>query len=151
MKTRILLLNGPNLNLLGGREPAVYGRTTLREIERSVQVLAEAWGWEVVCFQSNHEGMLIDRIQAATADSQLIIFNPGAYGHTSIALRDAIVAGGIPVIEVHLSNIFAREDFRRRSLIAPVAVGAIIGFGADGYRLAMEAARHYLAGKGVIA
>ncbi|MTV49348.1 type II 3-dehydroquinate dehydratase [Heliobacillus mobilis] len=144
MNARILLLNGPNLNLLGRREPHLYGATTLVQIEEMVQTLGQGWGWEVECFQSNHEGALIDRIHDAFGQVDLIVFNPGAYTHTSIALRDALTGVAIPVIEIHLSNIHAREEFRHRSLIAPIAVGQICGFGADGYRLAMEAARHYL-------
>ncbi|MBC9784915.1 type II 3-dehydroquinate dehydratase [Heliobacterium chlorum] len=144
MNARILLLNGPNLNLLGRREPHLYGATTLVQIEEMVQTLGQAWGWEVECFQSNHEGALIDRIHDAFGQVDLIIFNPGAYTHTSIALRDALTGVAIPVIEIHLSNIHGREEFRHRSLIAPIAVGQICGFGADGYRLAMEAARYYL-------
>lgn len=147
MKACILLLNGPNLNLLGRREPAVYGATTLSQIEQMVQALGKDWNWRVECYQSNHEGALIDRIHEAMGRIDIIIFNPGAYTHTSIALRDALTGVAIPVIEVHLSNIHAREEFRHRSLIAPVAVGQISGFGADGYRLAMEAARYYLKSK----
>ncbi|WP_456318571.1 type II 3-dehydroquinate dehydratase [Heliomicrobium undosum] len=140
----MLLLNGPNLNLLGRREPAQYGTTTLAEIEDAVSALGRSWGWEVVCFQSNHEGALIDCIHNAFGRVDLIIINPGAYTHTSIALRDALTGVAIPVIEVHLSNIHAREEFRHHSFIAPIAIGQLAGFGADGYRLAMEAARHYL-------
>lgn len=138
MKT-ILLLNGPNLNLLGTREPEKYGTTTLAEIEQTMRDLASAKGLNLECFQSNHEGELVDRIQQSRGRVQGIIFNPGAYTHTSVALADALAAVQIPTIEVHLSNIYQREEFRHRSFIAPVAIGQIAGLGAIGYRLALEA------------
>ena len=136
---RILILHGPNLNLLGTREPDVYGRTTLAEIDRDIATLAAELGVAVVSFQSNHEGALIDRIHAAAREGVAgILINPGAYTHTSVALRDALSAVAIPAVEVHLSNIHARESFRRRSLIAPVVVAQVAGFGAAGYALALR-------------
>lgn len=137
---KILVIHGPSLNLLGTREPEVYGRETLEEINGRLSALADARGVELEAFQSNHEGALIDRIQAARGESDFIVINPGAYTHSSIALRDALSAAGVPVIEVHLSNIYAREEFRHQSMIAPVAVGQISGFGALGYELAVQAA-----------
>jgi 3-dehydroquinate dehydratase type II len=137
---RVLLLNGPNLNLLGTREPDKYGTTTLAEIERTLAELAKKKGVEFEAFQSNHEGALIDRIHAARGSVGAIIFNPGAFTHTSVALADAVAAVEIPTIEVHLSNIHKREEFRHKSYIAPVAAGQISGFGADGYALALQVA-----------
>jgi 3-dehydroquinate dehydratase-2 len=136
---RILVLHGPNLNLLGTREPDVYGRTTLADIDRDLANLAARLGVTVETFQSNHEGALIDRIHAAAREGVAgMLINPGAYTHTSIALRDAIAAVALPTIEVHLSNIHARESFRRRSHIAPVAIAQVAGFGAAGYGLALQ-------------
>jgi len=143
---RILLLNGPNLNLLGAREPDKYGTTTLAEIESRLAQLAKERGVELETFQSNHEGALVDRIHAARGQADVLIFNPGAYTHTSIALADAIAAVGIPTIEVHLSNIYTREPFRHHSHIDPVAMGQITGFGAKGYELAFEAAMEIASG-----
>lgn len=137
---RILVLNGPNLNMLGQREPGVYGANTLDEINASIQSLAQSLGVEVDFFQSNHEGNLIDRIQSAEGVYKAIIFNPAAYTHYSYALRDAVAAINIPVIEVHISNIYAREGFRGHSVIAPVATGQISGFGITGYLHALRAA-----------
>ena len=142
----VLVLHGPNLNLLGTREPDIYGRTTLSDIDADLQKRARELGVAVDCFQSNHEGALIDRIQAARGQAGAIIINPGGYTHTSVALRDALAAVGLPVIEVHLSNVAAREEFRHRSLVAPIAVGSIVGLGAIGYRLALEAASSILKG-----
>ncbi|WP_438960532.1 type II 3-dehydroquinate dehydratase [Nereida sp.] len=140
----LLILNGPNLNLLGTRQPEVYGAMTLKDIEANCLTLAHSFGFELSFQQSNHEGVLIDAIHAAKSTHDLIILNAGAYTHTSIALRDAIASVEVPVIELHLSNIHAREDFRHTSHIAPVAVGQICGFGAYGYELALHAAADYL-------
>jgi 3-dehydroquinate dehydratase-2 len=138
---RILVLHGPNLNLLGTREPDVYGRTTLADIHTMMEARAHADGVQIESFQSNSEGGLIDRVQAAGAEGiEFIIINPGGYTHTSVALRDALAAVTIPFIEVHLSNIHNREDFRHRSYFSDVAVGTICGLGAQGYALALEAA-----------
>ena len=136
---RILVLHGPNLNLLGEREPEVYGRTTLAEIDARLRELGAKRNAQVESFQSNHEGGLVDRIQAARRTHQGIIINPGGLTHTSVALRDALIASDLPVVEVHLSNIHAREEFRHRSLVAGIAVGQITGLGAKGYELALEA------------
>ena len=138
---RILLLNGPNLNLLGTREPEVYGRMTLGEIERELIELASAAGHELVALQSNAEHVLIDLVHAARMDgTRFILINPGAFTHTSIALRDALAGVAIPFIEVHLSNVHAREDFRQRSYLSDIAVGVITGLGVDSYRLGLDAA-----------
>jgi len=136
---KILFLNGPNLNLLGQREPEVYGRNTLADIEAKVRSRAQTLQVEVEFRQSNLEGELVDWIQQAKTKSDVIVLNAAAYTHTSIALRDAIVAAGVPTIEIHLSNIHAREEFRHKSLIAPVCRGQILGFGANSYILALEA------------
>jgi 3-dehydroquinate dehydratase II len=138
---RILLLNGPNLNLLGSREPDVYGRTTLSEIEQGLHAQAQAAGHELQCLQSNAEHLLIDRIHAARDDgTRFIVINPGAFTHTSIALRDALAGVAIPFIEVHLSNVHAREAFRQHSYLSDIAVGVITGLGIDSYRLGLDAA-----------
>lgn len=139
---RILVLNGPNLNMLGKREPGHYGRATLADIAQMLCDRAKTLGCELEFFQSNCEGALIDRLHEAFGKADAVIFNPGGYTHTSVALRDAVSAiAPIPVIEVHLSNVYARPDeFRHRSLIAPVCVGQISGFGAQSYLLALEAA-----------
>ncbi len=136
---RVLLLNGPNLNLLGTREPDVYGATTLADIEQQLSDRAAERGLELRCVQSNHEGALVDAIQAARSDCAGIIINPAAYTHTSVALRDALLAAGLPSIEVHLSNTARREAFRHHSYVADVCVGTITGLGARGYRFALEA------------
>lgn len=136
---RILALHGPNLNLLGTREPEVYGRTTLADIHTAMEARAQAHGVVVESFQSNHEGQLVDRVQAAAAEGiDFIIINPAAYTHTSVALRDALAAVDIPYIEVHLSNIHARETFRHHSYFSDRAVGVICGLGADGYMAALD-------------
>jgi 3-dehydroquinate dehydratase-2 len=142
----LLLLNGPNLNLLGVREPGVYGHVTLEQIhERLVQLAADA-GHRLSTFQSNSEAELIDRIQMAPASHvACILFNPAGFTHTSVALRDALLAVRIPFIEVHLSNVHARESFRHHSYFSDIALGTITGFGAVGYELALRAASHHLA------
>jgi 3-dehydroquinate dehydratase-2 len=137
----VLVLHGPNLNLLGTREPEVYGATTLADIDRMLSDDARELGIALRCFQSNEEGALVTAVQEARGWADAIIINPAAYTHTSVALRDAIAAVGIPTVEVHLSNIYAREPFRHHSHIAPVAAGQISGFGAAGYRLALRAVR----------
>ncbi|MDH5500558.1 MAG: type II 3-dehydroquinate dehydratase [Gammaproteobacteria bacterium] len=144
----LLLVNGPNLNLLGSREPEVYGATTLADIEQHGIELAAELGHELDCFQSNAEHELINRIQRAAADKvKFIILNPGAFTHTSVALRDALLAVQIPFIEVHLSNTFAREDFRHKSYFSDIASSCLFGFGAYGYELALRAAaRHVSSG-----
>jgi 3-dehydroquinate dehydratase-2 len=137
---KILCLNGPNLNLLGQREPSIYGSTTLAEIEDSVRKKAAQLGATAEFRQSNLEGELVGWIQEARNRFDVIVLNAAGYTHTSVALRDAITAVGIPTIEVHMSNVHAREKFRHRSLVAPVCVGQIVGFGANSYVLAIEAA-----------
>jgi len=137
--SRILVVHGPNLNLLGRREPEVYGRTTLAEIDAELVELGRLLGYAVECFQSNHEGQLIDRIQEAMSGHAGIVINPGGLTHTSVALRDALAATDLPVIEVHLSNVFAREAFRHRSFVSGIAAGVVTGLGAAGYRLALTA------------
>ena len=137
---RVLVIHGPNLNLLGEREPEVYGRIQLRDIDRELKRLGRELGLAVDSFQSNSEGAIVDRIQKALNRSDLILVNPGAYTHTSIAIRDALAAIAVPVIEVHLSNVYRRESFRHHSTIADLAVGRIMGFGAEGYYLALRAA-----------
>lgn len=139
MATNILLLNGPNLNLLGTREPEIYGSHTLADIERMAAAQASTEGARLVSFQSNHEGALIDRIhQSRTEGVDAIIINPGGFTHTSIALRDALSAVAIPFIEVHISNVHQREKFRHKSYLSSIAVGVICGLGIDGYRAAID-------------
>jgi len=135
---RLLLLNGPNLNLLGLREPGLYGASTLGAIEASLREQAQGLGVELECFQSNHEGGLVDRIHAARGEVEGILINAGAYTHTSIALRDALLAVAIPFVELHLSNVHAREPFRHHSHLADKAVGVICGFGPASYTLALQ-------------
>jgi 3-dehydroquinate dehydratase-2 len=138
---RILLLNGPNLNLLGTREPQIYGSASLHDIEAKLEGLARARGHSLVAFQSNAEHELIDKIQATKGEGvAMAIINPAGYSHTSIALRDAFLAVDLPFIEVHLSNVFARETFRQHSYLSDIAVGCIVGLGPIGYELALEAA-----------
>ena len=135
----ILVLNGPNLNLLGTREPALYGHITLPMIEAELAQIAADAGVALQCFQSNHEGALIDRIQAARGDgTRCMLINPGGLTHTSVALRDALAAVALPFIEVHISNVHAREAFRHHSYLSPIALGVICGLGVDGYRLALR-------------
>jgi len=141
-----LLINGPNLNLLGSREPDVYGADRLEDIEKRCVGVANELGHSLVCFQSNAEHELIDRVQQAAADGvAFIILNPGAFTHTSIALRDAFLAVQIPFIEIHLSNTFAREEFRHNSYFSDIASSCLFGFGAYGYELALQAASQYVA------
>lgn len=138
---RFLLLNGPNLNLLGSREPGVYGHDTLAEIEQRLEARARSQGHELRCFQSNSEGELIDRLHTARSeDVACVLFNPAAFTHTSVALRDALLGTDLDCIEIHLSNTARREAFRHHSYIADIAVGTIAGFGAQGYVLALDAA-----------
>ena len=139
MAKRVLLLNGPNLNMLGTREPQTYGSQTLADIEAMATAEGKAIGLEVTARQSNHEGELVTWIQQALGTQDAIIINPGAYSHTSVAIHDAIRAVGLPVIEVHLSNIYTREAFRHHSYVSPVALGVICGLGATGYKLALHA------------
>ncbi len=135
----ILVLNGPNLNLLGTREPQVYGSTTLEEINAELVALAAKAGAKLDCFQSNHEGALIDRIHAARSDgTEFAIINPGALTHTSVAIRDAFAGVALPFVEVHLSNVYQREPFRHHSYLSDIAVGVICGLGVHGYRLALD-------------
>lgn len=142
--TSLLILNGPNLNLLGTRQPEVYGTTTLAEIEAACVAKGADLGLSVTCQQSNHEGALVDALHGARGTHDGVILNAGAYTHTSVALMDAISSCDLPVVELHLSNIHAREPFRHRSYIAPVAIGQICGFGPAGYGLAIEAMVNYL-------
>ncbi len=136
---RILLINGPNLNLLGTREPEVYGSTTLADVENGLQQQAAELGLEIDCFQSNHEGAIVDRIhQARTEGVAFVLINPGAYTHTSVAIRDAFTAVAIPFVEVHISNVHKREDFRHHSYLSAIAEAVMAGFGTQGYGLALQ-------------
>lgn len=140
----ILVLHGPNLNLLGSREPEVYGRVTLEEINTRLTKLAKSQGAALTCFQSNAEALLVERVQQASADgTEFIIINPAAFTHTSVALRDALAAVAIPFIEVHLSNVFAREAFRKESFFSDLAIGVISGLGAAGYEFAVQYALNH--------
>jgi 3-dehydroquinate dehydratase-2 len=141
---KVLVIHGPNLNLLGSREPQVYGSVTIKAINATLKKLAQKHRVALEVFQSNHEGQIVSKIGAAQKTAAVLIINPAAYTHTSVAIRDAIAAVNIPTIEVHLSNIYAREAFRRESLVAPVAVGQISGFGAKSYELAFLAALTFL-------
>lgn len=141
---KILLLNGPNLNLLGTREPEKYGNTTLSDIEKHLTEKANEINVELSCYQSNHEGDLVDKIQQAKDQFDGIILNAGGYTHTSVAIRDAIASVDVPVVEIHLTNIHAREEFRHNSLISAVCIGQICGFGANSYDLGLNAIVHYL-------
>ncbi|MEP7154822.1 MAG: type II 3-dehydroquinate dehydratase [Betaproteobacteria bacterium] len=146
---KILVIHGPNLNLLGTREPAIYGKDTLDDINGRIAVIAKGAGTSLESFQSNSEGALVDRVQSAKAAGvDFIVINPGAYTHTSIALRDAFSAVSIPFIEVHLSNVHAREEFRQKSYLSDIAVAVITGLGADGYEFAVQAALRRIAKAG---
>ena len=146
MARRLLVINGPNLNLLGAREPDVYGRTTLADVETDLGALAAAAGASLSCFQSNHEGALVDRIHEARREGvEFIIINAGALTHTSIAVRDALVGVAIPFVEVHISNVYRREAFRHHSYLSDVAVGLVVGLGVRGYRAALDFALDYSA------
>lgn len=135
----VLLINGPNLNLLGSREPQVYGATTLAEIEQAAQQQCATAGLSLDCFQSNHEGAIVERLHQARGDgTRFVVINPGAYTHTSVAIRDAFAAVDVPFVEVHISNVHRREEFRRHSYLSDLAVGVITGLGVDGYRLAVD-------------
>ncbi len=141
----LLLINGPNLNLLGTREPGVYGETNLAEVETGLTAMAKELGHDLVCFQSNAEHEIVDRVQQARTDAvNFILLNPGAFTHTSIAIRDALLAVSIPFIEIHLSNVFAREEFRHSSYFSDIAAGCLFGLGAYGYELALQAASQQL-------
>ena len=145
---KILILHGPNLNLLGSREPDVYGRMTLTQIDEQLVTLGRELGVEAHSMQTNHEGALIDALQDARNWANGVVFNPGGYSHTSVALRDAIAAIGIPVVEVHLSNVYAREEFRHKSLISAVCKGKIAGFGWRSYTLGLRALVDLIQSKG---
>jgi 3-dehydroquinate dehydratase-2 len=145
---RILVLNGPNLNLLGTREPAIYGHTSLATLEHQLEEVAAELGVQIDFFQSNHEGGLIDAVQGAVGRYQGVLVNPGAFTHTSLALRDCLAAVNLPAVEVHLSNLHRREEFRQRSLTASAAVGVIQGFGPLSYELGLRALVHHLKGAG---
>lgn len=136
---KILVLHGPNLNLLGQREPEIYGSLTLKDVDNLLMEKGKTMGVEVVCFQSNHEGAIVDFIHQALGTYQGIVINAGAYTHTSVAIRDALAGVNLPTVEVHLSNIYRREEFRHHSYIAPISIGQISGFGVDSYLLGLQA------------
>lgn len=140
----VLVIHGPNLNLLGEREPEIYGRSRLRDIDRSLKALGRELNLRVETFQSNSEGAIVDRIQRARGRARVLLINPAAYTHTSVAIRDAIAAVNLPAVEIHLSNVYRREAFRRQSMVADVVVGRIMGFGADSYLLALRAAKRLI-------
>lgn len=141
---KILVINGPNLNMLGTREPEKYGTTTLAEIEKELYAYSFELGIDLETFQSNHEGEIIDKIQEALNNFDGILINAGGYTHTSVAIRDAISSVNLPCVEVHMTNIYAREEFRHQSLIAPVCVGHIVGLGVNGYKLGLKALNDYI-------
>ena len=143
----ILLINGPNLNLLGTREPEIYGNKTLSHIEQDLMQAAKSKGTKLECFQSNHEGEIVDKIQASVKSIQGILINAGAFTHTSISIRDALIGSKIPFVELHISNIFNREDFRKESFLTDKAIGIISGFGINSYSLALEGIISYLSNK----
>lgn len=143
---RILILHGPNLNLLGRREPEIYGHTTLADIDADLADLGKRLGCEVESFQSNHEGEIVERIQQAMGTRDGIVINPAAFTHTSVAIRDALAAAGLPLVEVHLSNVFAREPFRHHSYVSDLALAVVSGLGAAGYRAALEGLVAHLRG-----
>jgi 3-dehydroquinate dehydratase-2 len=144
----VLVVHGPNLNLLGTREPEVYGEVTLEQIDTQLEAAGKERGCQIECCQSNHEGVLIDRIQDARSWASGILINPAGFTHSSVALRDALVATALPVVEVHLSNIFARESFRHHSYVSGIAVGIVSGFGPDSYRLGLDALLAHLSQEG---
>ncbi len=144
---RILIINGVNLNMLGYREPEHYGKLTLKELEKELHAYSFGLGIDIETFQSNMEGEIVERIQQAREHFDGIILNAGAYTHTSIAIRDAILTADMPVVEIHMSNIYTREEFRAKSVIAPVCIGQITGFKADSYKLGLKGLVNYLAGK----
>lgn len=136
---KVLVIHGPNLNLLGTREPAIYGRVTLKQINKELKKIARKRKTALIVIQSNHEGEIVDLIGKAKSKFDGLLINPAAYTHTSVAIRDAILAGGVSTVEVHLSNIYSREEFRQKSLISPVVKGTILGFGLKSYTLGLEA------------
>jgi 3-dehydroquinate dehydratase-2 len=144
---KILIIHGPNLNMLGKREPSIYGASTLQEINRQLREEGKRLGVKTETFQSNSEGEIVSRIQDAMKKSDGILINPGAYTHTSIAIRDAILSAGLPAVEVHISNIYKREDFRQKSFISGVSVGVVSGFGSDSYILGLSGLVSYLRGR----
>jgi len=143
----ILLINGPNLNLLGTREPEIYGNQTLNDVEKELVKIAQDKNINIECFQSNHEGEIVDKIHDSVVATQGILINAGAFTHTSISIRDALIASEIPFVELHISNIFSREEFRKESFLTDIAIGIISGFGTTGYTLALEGIVEYLKSK----